>query len=535
MATFWLMIMRGASLVSRVRLANRRVLVGRSLDCEVILRGDGVSRHHAEFIAQEDGWAVRDLGSRNGVRVNGEPIVEARRIESGDTVEIDEFELTLHREATVENVTRDPVRTILEVAPPRAAPAHLSSLLSFNATLLATEERARRDALLCSFMVGADVRATSATILTLSREDPDAPPEQRTAPTMGVGGVTPRFSRTVCRAVLADESVVLASTEPQDSPGAPAETGRGGGQMAVLAHPLGATPQEVAVLYLTLPSGLVTLDWRMLVTMAASLYCQAEDVWATRMAMRAQARLQVELQQAHELQMRLVPRDFKVRGVDIAFGFEPCKGVGGDYIDALPLPDGRLLLVAMDVAGKGWDAALIASGLHTTVHICARQWFSLTDIIDTLNQYLIKTWGVATSVTVAASILDPRTGTIESINCGHPNPLIVGPDGQARDLKTFDALPLGLLEFAAGTRTDRLRVGELLAYCSDGLSEMFDEHDVMLGADGVASTLSGVRCEAGPRATASDLVARLGERLRAFRGKAAPSDDISVILVVSSS
>lgn len=402
--------------------------------------------------------------------------------------------------------------------------------MTFNGTLLATEERATRRAHLCRFMTGEDVHATAATIFALPRQ---AAPHLHASPAVLAGDAVARVSRTVLRAVCESGSVVIAANHPQDLPGALATTEKDGPRTAVLAYPLGETPKEREILYLTLSGSHGTSDWRMLVTMAAALYQQAEDVWTTRMAMRAQARLQHELEQAHELQMRLVPRDFKVRGLDVAFGFEPCKGVGGDYIDALPMPDGRILLVAMDVAGKGWDAALIASGLHTTVHICARQWFSLTDTITMLNDYLIKTWDVATSVTVAASILDPRTGTISSINCGHPSPLIVGQDGQVRELAAFETIPLGLVEFDVGTRIDRLRVGELLAYCSDGLSEMFDEHDRMLGAEGVAATLSQVRRDAGPGASASGLVARLHERLAAFRGEAPPSDDISVILVVS--
>ena len=530
MTTFWLLVMHGTTLVSRLRLVNQRVTVGRSHDCDVILRSDGVSRHHAEFVAETDAWLVRDLASRNGVRVNGVRIEAARRIEAGDTIGIEEYELALHRELSPGDVSARLAQTVLEMAPPRPAPGHLSSLLTFNGALLATEERALRWSLLCGFMVGDDVHAASATILALPRS---APPGLCGEPTVLAGDGAPRVSRSVLRAVCESGSVVIASNHPQGLPGALATTEPDRPQTTVLAYPLGETAKELEVLYLTLPSSHGTSDWRMLVTMAAALYQQAEDVWTTRTVMRAQARLQHELEHAHDLQMRLVPRDFKVRGFDIGFGFEPCKGVGGDYIDALPMPDGRILLVAMDVAGKGWDAALIASGLHTTVHICARQWFSLTDIITMLNDYLIKTWDAATSVTVAASILDPRTGTISSINCGHPCPLIVGQTGQVRELVAFETIPLGLVEFDVATRIDRLRAGELLAYCSDGLSEMFDERDVILGADGVASTLSQVRGDAGPHAPASDLVARLHDRLRAFRGRAPPSDDISVILVVS--
>jgi sigma-B regulation protein RsbU (phosphoserine phosphatase) len=195
------------------------------------------------------------------------------------------------------------------------------------------------------------------------------------------------------------------------------------------------------------------------------------------------------------------------------------------------MADGRVLLAAMDVAGKGMDAALIASGLHTTVHLCAALGLGLTEMVTTLNRYLIKTWDTVTSVTVAASILDPRTGVIESLNCSHPNPVIVGADGRVRELAAFETIPLGLIDFAIETRRDRLHPGELLAYYSDGLSELFDEADAMLGPDGVNRYLSEIR---GPRerVRAPALVDRLHRRLAGYRGAADPSDDVSFILAL---
>src|SRR5689334_14608135 len=133
MANTWLMVLRSATLISRHQLVNQRVTVGRGYDCDVILHGDGVSRHHAEFVVQDDGWIIRDLASRNGVRVNGTSIADAWRISAGDVIEIDEFELRIHHGATVGDDPFDPARPIQETAPPRPAPVHLSSLLAFNA------------------------------------------------------------------------------------------------------------------------------------------------------------------------------------------------------------------------------------------------------------------------------------------------------------------------------------------------------------------------------------------------------------------
>src|SRR6202023_3868317 len=45
--------------------------IGRSRDCEIVLEDTGISRRHAEIRPGADGWTLEDLGSTNGVLLNG--------------------------------------------------------------------------------------------------------------------------------------------------------------------------------------------------------------------------------------------------------------------------------------------------------------------------------------------------------------------------------------------------------------------------------------------------------------------------------
>jgi hypothetical protein len=81
-------------------LRGRRLLVppaggtvGRSRECDVILDDAGVSRRHAEIRPGPEGWTVQDLGSTNGVRVNGEDIRGVRALAPGDRVELGSTEI----------------------------------------------------------------------------------------------------------------------------------------------------------------------------------------------------------------------------------------------------------------------------------------------------------------------------------------------------------------------------------------------------------------------------------------------------------
>ena len=61
------------------------VSIGRSEECGVVLDDPNVSRRHAEFTPRGADWHVVDLGSTNGVKVNGRPVGSAR-LRDGDRV-----------------------------------------------------------------------------------------------------------------------------------------------------------------------------------------------------------------------------------------------------------------------------------------------------------------------------------------------------------------------------------------------------------------------------------------------------------------
>jgi len=64
-----------------------RLVAGRADGCDIVLDDVDCSREHAEFVRDELGVIVRDLGSKNGVFV-GERLVTERRLRHGDEVQI---------------------------------------------------------------------------------------------------------------------------------------------------------------------------------------------------------------------------------------------------------------------------------------------------------------------------------------------------------------------------------------------------------------------------------------------------------------
>jgi hypothetical protein len=67
----------------RIVLSGSRVMIGRSRDCDLTLDDPNVSRRHAELRNEDGHWVVADLGSTNGVKVNGRR-VEQVALQPGD-------------------------------------------------------------------------------------------------------------------------------------------------------------------------------------------------------------------------------------------------------------------------------------------------------------------------------------------------------------------------------------------------------------------------------------------------------------------
>ena len=77
---------------------ERRVVIGRSRDCDVQLSDTNVSRRHAELRQEGASYWIVDLGSTNGMEVNGKRVKRAK-LSSGDTITLGATEMTFTREA----------------------------------------------------------------------------------------------------------------------------------------------------------------------------------------------------------------------------------------------------------------------------------------------------------------------------------------------------------------------------------------------------------------------------------------------------
>ena len=84
-------------LLQEFDLPRGATLIGRSSDCHVTIEDPLVSRQHARIVIDGDDATLQDLGSRNGVKLNGGPIRGTAKLKDGDRLRVGTQELVFCR------------------------------------------------------------------------------------------------------------------------------------------------------------------------------------------------------------------------------------------------------------------------------------------------------------------------------------------------------------------------------------------------------------------------------------------------------
>lgn len=522
--------------VAIVPLVAPSMVMGRAADAEIRLDHGMVSRRHALITHDAGGrFVLRDLGSRNGTAVNGTIITE-RILLPGDQIGIGPFTLTFstgQRDSATTHSMRMPVAdssagqiaTLRDVGYPRVVATQLLLVSDFFERLLNIPDAHERAVQLCQLMTDAKLHGQWAAVVRLpasEEEDPVLLAESR----RGSGEGQTYLSRGVLRAVRHKREPVVASNVAQQ-PDVMMSIAPSVVMLATVACPLEIRGREMDILYAVFPPQYGTGEWLALASLGSKQHQQAEAAWAARRQAELHAVMERDLARARQIQMRLVPDDPQVTGLDMAIGFAPCRGVGGDYVDVVPCGDGKVFLAVADVCGKGLPAALVASSIHTMVHASLLAGLDLRTLVGNLNHYLCRMLSEESFVTMVAVMLDPKTGDIEYVNAGHPLPLILSPGSERRSLAGGNNLPLRIECDEPRCATDRLAPGELLALYTDGLTEI-GQGAGMLGAAGLAEELASLY--PSPAIAARDVAAALNRRLNTLQGSVDPQDDRTFLL-----
>jgi len=232
-----------------------------------------------------------------------------------------------------------------------------------------------------------------------------------------------------------------------------------------------------------------------------------------------------ELSVAAQVQSRLIPETLpRVDGWELAAYYEPSRRVGGDAYDVIELPDGCLLLLVADVAGKGYPAALTMASVCAMVRTLAAGEPDPVKIVERLNGELVRSSVGGRFVTLTLLRLDPLTGDVAYVNAGHAPPIIVGKDGMVRHLPAGGPVVGAFEDMAWTSGTDVIDPGGMVMGFTDGLSELRAPDGALFGEHRVAEIMTQTVGE--PLVTVRD---RLLARATRFLAGGTPNDDMTVL------
>ncbi len=236
-------------------------------------------------------------------------------------------------------------------------------------------------------------------------------------------------------------------------------------------------------------------------------------------------RVRDELELARALQRQLLPEQAPpVTGYRFATSYRTANEVGGDYYDFVPLPDGRVVLVAGDASGHGMAAGLVMAIANATLKLALDLDPDPVAVARLVNRSLWRTGGKRAFMTLFCGVLDPGSGRLEFVNAGHPYPLLRRPDGAVEELGN-GCMPMGLREeLAIEAHESRLEAGSLLVLYSDGLPEAVDRDGHAFGFERVAEL-------AAAGGGAAQVHERILLALRGFVGDEPLADDVSLVVV----
>ncbi len=144
--------------------------------------------------------------------------------------------------------------------------------------------------------------------------------------------------------------------------------------------------------------------------------------------------------------------------------------IGGDWYDALRLPDGRVILSIGDVCGSGLDAAVAMANIRQIVRGVAQIHPDPAMMLDAADRTL-HAEDPERIVTAFVGVFDPVTSLLQYACAGHPRPLLRHSDGTVTEFVAF-GLPLGLpVRMERSSETVEIPPDALLLLYTDGVTE----------------------------------------------------------------
>jgi len=491
-----------------------------------------VSRDHAEIIERDGRYLIRDLQSRYGTFVAGEPITECELREG------DEIRLGRAGGSTLVFLGADDSTAEIS-ANPRASLNQITDLLERLRRVGAG--RILQDVLALLLDAALELTKADRGFVMLAAADGRLEFRMGRGPAgHSLSDATFATSRQVPNDVFQTGETRVLQDLFDDSVRDGHETTRGLGIRHIICVPLHlvrfvdaaeAAPEErrLGVLYLDgqeRGSLVSSVTRSALETLAAEASLALENARLYRDQLE-KVRLDQELRVAAEIQQALLPHATTgLSFLDAAAASKPCRSIGGDFFDYPRQASPSFVFTLGDVAGKGPPAALMSAMLQGMFALVSRSQFTEgpASVVTTINQALLQHSIEARFVTLFLGVIS-GDGHVIYCNAGHCPPFVVGAAGVRR--LEAGGVVCGMFDGARyEQQTVRLDPGDAIVIYSDGVSDAVDPADQEFGE---ARLLAAIQ-QAGT-GSAQTLVDAVIDAVQRHTAGAVQNDDVTVMAI----
>lgn len=512
--------------------------VGRGSGNVIQLLDATVSKEHAELVETNGRWTIRDLGSRNGTRVNGREATSPLPIASGDRIEVGHVVLQFGERGQAESThfstsehvgsaLRLSVKEVLErPASTEGTTARVLHLLAEAGQLLVLPRPLGET---CEAILGLVEKAVRASRLVVLMRDPVTNELSQVAARYRGGRASEplALSKSITRAVLAENTAVITGDAAHDPRFLAQHSIIAQAIHSAMAVPLFDNQSVLGILYVdsTDPTVLYGQAELELLTLLGNM--AAVKITNSRLlqAEQVQQRLAQELSTATRIQRGLLPDPPPLTGWSCHARIETCHEVGGDLYDFHVREDGDVVVLVGDVSGKGMGAALLMSSTLSSARVLYDVCAGPLQLVRRLNAIMHRSTDARSFVTLFVGWLEPESGRMRYVNAGHPEPHVLH-EGSLRTLEAT-GIPVGMMSDFAWTEGETVvGHGELLALFSDGIPEA--QHGAeFFDFERVATALRAAEPEPSLEQAADRIIASIDE----FAAGEHRADDVTLVLL----
>jgi sigma-B regulation protein RsbU (phosphoserine phosphatase) len=539
-----------------IPLKGEKISVGRSADNDIPILDPFCSGHHAFVAPKDDGYVVRDNGSKNGTFLNGKKVVSEVELKKGDEVLIGSTRI----------IFDDRLSTNVEMLEATSPTTNINTIINVEDVLKKTDIDTTLKATFASadlekvktehkaFSVLSEVSKALIlhkplgelldNIMDLICENlpmdrgilmlKEGNPPQFIPKVVRINNESLKnqriqVSQSIINMAVNKNSSVLTSDAQADSRFRAQESIIKFNIHSAMCVPLWNNSEIIGIIYsdrITLIEQFTDEDLKLLTLLSNLAAVKIENAKLIEQSIEKE-KMEKELALAAKIQEDFLPKESpKLKNFDIAGSNVPCYQVGGDYYDFIPIDDNRLGIVIADVSGKGVSASLLMASLRAALQSELFPKYKIEEMAAKLNDFVHRSSSPNSFITFFFCELDKKTGELNYINAGHNPPIVIDKKGKIYRMESC-GLCLGMFPSVDyGVQKLELNSGDTAVLFTDGITESRNKDNKEFNEDRLIKLL-----QKNMKLSAQKILEKVNQEVEKFTAGAERMDDMTLVII----